>query len=106
MNALHRNREDSRFAEDANSQSTFETADRAMRHGKSDACHFQCHRAQTGEYENPQEFNGEVHESVLRARGFHEAGGDAYGSTLLLQVSRVAPYIRVSQIVQSDFIEP
>jgi len=45
-------------------------------------------RLQTGEYENPQEFDHEMHELFLKARRYHEAGSDAYGSILLLQVTR------------------
>ena len=44
-------------------------------------------RVQTGEYENPQEFDREMHELFLKARRYHEAGSDVYGSVLLLQVS-------------------
>jgi len=47
-------------------------------------------RLQTGEYENPQEFDREMHELFLKARRYHEAGSDAYGSVLVLQVTRTS----------------
>ena len=37
---------------------------------------------------NPQEFDREMHELFLKARRYYEGGSDAYGSVLLLQVSR------------------
>ena len=62
-------------------------------------------RLQTGEYENPQEFDREMHELFLKARRFHEAGSDAYGSVLLLQVSRVMPHMPTSLTVPKRFYQ-
>jgi chromatin structure-remodeling complex subunit RSC1/2 len=53
-------------------------------------------RLRGGEYENPQAFDREMHETFLKARRFHEAGSDAYGTVLLLQVSRITSCIRIS----------
>ena len=47
-----------------------------------------------------------MHELFLKARRFHEAGSDAYGNVLLLQVSHTTSYIRISPTFQSDFIKP
>ena len=43
-------------------------------------------RIQTGEYDNAQGFDREMHELFLKGRRYYEAGSDAYGSVLLLQV--------------------
>ena len=50
-------------------------------------------RLQAGEYESPQRFDREMHEFFLKGRRFYEAGSDAYGNVLLLQVGRWHRYI-------------
>ena len=46
-----------------------------------------------------------MHELFLKARRFHEAGSDAYGNVLLLQVNRITSYIRISPTTTKRFYQ-
>jgi len=46
-----------------------------------------------------------MHELFLKARRFHEAGSDAYGNVLLLQVSHITSCIRISPTVPKRFYQ-
>ena len=59
-------------------------------------------RLQAGEYENPQRFDREMHEFFLKGRKFYEAGSDAYGNVLFLQVGT---YSRVSLTIPKRFYQ-
>lgn len=62
-------------------------------------------RLQTGEYENPQQFDREMHELFLKGRRFYEAGSDTYGNVLLLQVSSTTARLYVSLTVPKRFYQ-
>ena len=62
-------------------------------------------RLQAGEYENPQQFDREMHEFFLKGRRFYEAGSDAYGNVLLLQVSDITIYFCLLPTVPKRFYQ-
>jgi len=47
-----------------------------------------------------------MHELFLKGRRFHEAGSDAYGNVLLLQVSRITSHICISLTVTGRDLQP
>jgi len=52
-----------------------------------------------------------MHELILKGRRFHEAGSDAYGNVLLLQVSRITSHLHLANrdkalLPSLDLFEP